>query len=198
VSAYRQLRLLLLTVALLAGGGIALWRGTLDYQAAVTEAAPTPIDVAAFASYGGQRWLKVQNGIFLTDLAVTRDGSGGPDTGGDQATIYVPLVPRGWQAGDPVHVICRLGPGPRANVAGWLKENGGGTLRNYTGVVSNEPAGLHFRGLKIEEPALLIREGGKPDGPEVSLGVIVVGAVLVLAGGVLGVWLLRTLLRRQG
>jgi len=185
---YWQVRILLLIIALIAGGGVAVWNGTLDYRAAVSETSPTSLAVDAFQEYQGQRWLKIEKAVFATDQAVIRAAPQEPGQALALVMFYLPLVPKGWRPGDPVHVICKLGPGPRDKVAGWLQENGGGSLHSFTGVLANEPPGLHFPGLTLGKPAILLREG-RPDGPESSLGIIVLGGIMIVAGVVLGVWL---------
>ncbi len=189
---YWLARRLLLVIALLAGGGIAVWRGAIDYRVAVSETAPTSLPVDAFQEYQGQRWLTIEKGVLVTDQLVIVPAPQDPGSPPDPVFFYLPMVPKGWRPGDPVHVICKLGPRPRDKVAGWLKENGGGSLRNFTGVCVDEPPGYRFPGLNLQEPAILIREGGRPDGPETALGIIVLGVVMIVAGGVLGIWLVRS------
>jgi hypothetical protein len=188
---YWQARMLLLVIALVAGGCVAVWCGAVDYRAAHTETAPTVLPVDAFDKYGGQRWLKIDRGVFATDHAVIHDAPRSQGDSEDQAVFYVPLVPPGWRPNDPVHVICKLGPGPRSKVAGWLQENGRGTLRSFTGVVVNEPAAPLFPTLKLVEPTFMLQEGGRLPHPATSLGIIVLGVGMFLAGTALGVWLVR-------
>jgi hypothetical protein len=188
---YRQARMLLLVIALVAGGGMAVWLGARDYRAARSETAPTPLAVDAFERYGGQRWLKIDRGVFLTDLAVIRDVPRGQGDREDQAVFQVPLVPPGWRPNDPVHVICKLGPGPRSKVADWLRENGRGTLRSFTGVVVNEPAAPLFPTLNLVEPTVMLQEGGRLPDPGSSLGIVALGVGMLLGGLGLGVWLVR-------
>ncbi len=126
MQTYWQARMLLLIIALVAGGGVAVWFGTGDYLAAQAEAAPTALAIAAFNQYGGQRWLKVERGVFLTDRAVVRNVPRGPEDTEDQAVLYVPLVPRDWRPDEPVHVICKLGPGPRAGPRGGCRKTAAG------------------------------------------------------------------------
>jgi hypothetical protein len=186
-----QVRMLVLALLLLGGGGAAVWVGVRDFQAAHAESAPTPLSLDTFDRYGGQRWLTIEQGVFLSDQAVVRDLPGGQGNAEDQVILYVPVVERGWKPDSPVHVVGQFGPGPRSRAAGWLQENGDGTLRTFTGVVRNEPPASLFPTLKFREPVLVIREGDHLPSTGLSVGLIGLGIVMFLLGAALGFGLLR-------
>jgi hypothetical protein len=186
-----QVQRLMLIIALIAGGGVAVWFGALDYLAARSETSPTSLPIDAFNGYAGQRWLKIEQGVFVTDRVVIRDVPRREGDAEDQSVMYLPMAPRGWRPNDPVHVICKLGPGPRARAAGWLRENGGGALRTFTGVVVNEPAAPIFPALHLGEHAVMLQENGRLPDPGASIGIIALGVVMFLAGVAVGVWLVR-------
>jgi hypothetical protein len=100
-------------------------------------------------------------------------------------------VQRGWLTGSPVHVVAKFGPGPRSKAAGWLQENGRGTLRTFTGVVVNEPITTLFPNLKFSEPVLVVTDGDHLPSAGNSITLIAVGVSVVIGGVALGLWLQR-------
>jgi hypothetical protein len=88
-----RLRMLAIAILLLGGGGAAIWAGVRNFQATYAESASTPLSMNTLDRYGGQRWLTIKQGVFLTDQAVVRDLPRGHDNTEDQVILNVPLVP---------------------------------------------------------------------------------------------------------
>ena len=185
-----QVRLVAIAILLLVAGGGAIWAGMRDYRSTSAESGPTTLGLDTVDHYGGQRWLTIEQGVFLTDQAVVRVLPRNPDNAEDQVLLFVPVVQRGWQPDSPVHVVGQFGPSPRSKAAGWLQGNGGGVLRAFTGIVVDEPTASLFPNLKFNEPVLVVKEGDQLPSAGLSIGLMALGVVMVLAGGALGLMLL--------
>ena len=152
--------------------------GVRELAITLLESEPTPFDVASFETdYADQQWIEVR-GQLAREHAAVRPGTHSTHRRDGLGYAHVPVVPSGWESGQPVSVLATFGPLPLDQPIDWEALCGGPAC--VSGQV--RPVPLHdldelFAGLRVVEEPVVVNVGTEPAAP---VGMAVFTALMFL------------------
>jgi hypothetical protein len=148
------------------GGALVIWWMSGNLHVALTESAPTPIDIEQWQTqYHGQQWIR------LTGVAAPESGATRPQT------AFIPIVPRAYQSGDPIRAVIITVPDRARQFVGKV------TVEGVLAPSGSWDLGSVMPGNTFARDVVCLNEGTTPDGIGLTIGFIVLGMVFLVLGG---------------